>query len=239
MSDDFPRLYAYLGLHDGCSLDEFKQACRRRIRDQHPDRPHVARRRLPDEPQIPLVELLPLYAKALRFHRHHGRLPGAPVPASPPACGTPPYTGIAPTPEATRDACPPLATRQSPTASGLPAEQPARSPRGPLLVSLGVVAALVVVGSWNGQQPAMQDKAGVDASLPETDPAPLGAAPARLEIGMDEETVRAIQGEPLQWNGAEWVYGPSWLRFEDGYLVDWYSSPLHPLATRTRTPVPD
>ena len=240
MSDDFSRLYAHLGLRDGCSLDEFKQACRRRIRDQHPDRLHVAPRHLPGAPQIPLVELLPLYAKALRFHRRHGRLPGAPVPVPPPAHGaSSPHAPAASALPAMRDASPPLATRLSSTTSGLHGEPPARPLRGPLLVSLGVVAALALVGSWSEHQPSTQDETGVEAALPDAAPPALGETPARLEIGMDEETVRAIQGEPLQWSGAEWIYGPSWLRFEDGYLVDWYSSPLHPLATRTRTPVQD
>lgn len=240
MSDDFSRLYAQLGLRDGCNLDEFKQACRRRIRDQHPDRLHVVHHRLPDESQIPLVELLPLYAKALRFHRRHGRLPGAPVPATAPACSaSSPHASVATTPPAMRDAPQSLAARLPSMSSGLPADQPTRSLRGALLVSLGVVATLALVGNWSEQRPSTQDEAGVEASLPDAVPAPLGDAPARLEVGMDEDTVRTIQGEPLQWNGAEWIYGPSWLRFEDGYLIDWYSSPLHPLATRTRTPVRD
>ena len=38
MTADFARLYDQLGLHADCSLEEFKQACRRRIRAQHPDR---------------------------------------------------------------------------------------------------------------------------------------------------------------------------------------------------------
>ena len=234
MSDDFSRLYAHLGLREDCSLDEFKRACRRRIHDQHPDRLHVDRRHHPGEPQIPLVELLPLYAKALHFHRRHGRLPGAPVPAH----GAAPLHAQ-PSPPATHEAVTPFASRLPSPRPDPPAEPPARSLRGPLLASFGVVAALALVGSWNEHREPPRAAADTETSSPDAGTAPLGAVPMRLEIGMDEQTVRAIQGKPLQWNGAEWIYGPSWLRFEDGYLVDWYSSPLHPLATRTRTPPQD
>src|SRR5690606_32644145 len=114
------------------------------------------------------------------------------------------------------------------------AQTPARSPRGPLLASLAAVAILALIGSWNDRQDPSGPGAGIEAPSPDIDFAPLGETPIRLQIGMDEDTVRAIQGDPMQWSGAEWIYGPSWLRFEDGHLVDWYSSPLHPLATRTR-----
>ncbi|WP_344759455.1 hypothetical protein [Luteimonas lutimaris] len=226
MNDDFSRLYAHLGLREDCSLDEFKQACRRRIQDQHPDRLHArtGHRRPAGEPQIPLVELLPLYAKALRFHRRHGRLPGAPLHGA---------TSLHAQdfPPAAQEAA--MSVRRRPSRAR---ETRPGSLRGPLLASLGVVATLALIGGWSDRQDAPPRTP--DDAMPLSDPglAQLGEAPARLEIGMDEQTVRAIQGEPLQWNGSEWVYGPSWLRFEDGSLVDWYSSPLHPLHTSTRTP---
>jgi hypothetical protein len=61
-------------------------------------------------------------------------------------------------------------------------------------------------------------------------------ATPKLEIGMDMQAVRQIQGEPAQQEGSRWFYGPSWLYFEDDHLVDWYSSPLYPLKTATSSP---
>ena len=61
----------------------------------------------------------------------------------------------------------------------------------------------------------------------------------QLEIGMDADAVRRIQGEPLQQEGSQWIYGPSWLYFERGRLADWYSSPLYPLKTATGSPSDD
>src|SRR3546814_13650073 len=70
-------------------------------------------------------------------------------------------------------------------------------------------------------------------------PTRQGSVDGPLELGMDTETVRAIQGEPMRINGGTWEYGPSWLRFEHGELVDWYSSPLHRLKTRSPSPASD
>lgn len=58
-----------------------------------------------------------------------------------------------------------------------------------------------------------------------------------LELGMDSGTVRAIQGNPVISGADHWEYGPSWIRFENGKVVDWYSSPLNPLRTATVQPV--
>lgn len=49
---------------------------------------------------------------------------------------------------------------------------------------------------------------------------------------MDPETVRTLEGEPVMINGERWDYGPSWIRFEDHQVVDWYSSQLRPLKAR-------
>ena len=52
---------------------------------------------------------------------------------------------------------------------------------------------------------------------------------------MDADAVRASEGEPtLMVSNERWEYGPSWIRFEHGKVVDWYSSPLYPLNTATR-----
>ncbi len=74
MKLDFAQLYAQLDLAPGCSLEEFKRAYRRRIAEEHPDRPGTG---VPEPAQIPLSDLIALYVAATRFHRRHGRLPGA------------------------------------------------------------------------------------------------------------------------------------------------------------------
>ncbi len=57
-----------------------------------------------------------------------------------------------------------------------------------------------------------------------------------LELGMDADAVRTIQGDPVISGADHWEYGPSWIRFENGKVADWYSSPLSPLKTATAQP---
>ena len=219
MTTDFAQLYSQLGIRTDCSLEEFKQACRRRIREQHPDvsGPDVAS----VATQIPLAELLPLYAKALRFHRKHGRLPGAAPAQAPPLARTMPLRERS------------FAAGASSTGTPAPADDAPRSSlRGPLiLIALAVAVVFVVLNSSNDDAPASQQPAL--AAVPNEAQASAAPSDELLEIGMDMETVREIQGEPMQKDGLEWIYGPSWLRFERGHLVDWYSSPLHALKTAT------
>ncbi len=52
-----------------------------------------------------------------------------------------------------------------------------------------------------------------------------------LTVGMSPESVRAIEGEPVFVHDDRWEYGPSWIRFDHGVVVDWRNSPLHDLKT--------
>lgn len=67
---------------------------------------------------------------------------------------------------------------------------------------------------------------------------PLGTVPQlpALSRGLSRDEVRSMLGDPLSVQGDRWEYGPSWVRFEDGQVVDWYSSPLHSLGATARTP---
>ena len=59
-----------------------------------------------------------------------------------------------------------------------------------------------------------------------------------LAVGMDPDTVLAIQGQPPLDLGDRWEYGPSFVRFEHRKVVEWYSSPLRPLRTARQRPPP-
>jgi hypothetical protein len=208
---DFLDLYRLLDLEPGCGLGEFKHAYRRRVAVLHPDRrsddPHgVAAQRL--------QQLTAMYGMAMEFHRLHGRLPGA--------------AGIRATPVASagESATPPIAARMQPARR--------RSRRWLLLPAAAIGVWLV----WPGEQPP-------PPAAPLADAAPTPAhgtatkVPAdrpALELGMDAAAVRGIEGEPTMMIGDQrWEYGPSWIRFEDGKVVDWYSSPLYPLHAPTRS----
>lgn len=87
MDSDFTQLYSQLALRPDCTLDEFKRAYRRRVAELHPDRSPGSSAASP-EGGMSLSELTSLYTTATRFHRTHGRLPGAAV--SPRSSRTPP-----------------------------------------------------------------------------------------------------------------------------------------------------
>ncbi len=211
---DFLDLYRSLGLKPGCGLSEFKQAYRRRVSVLHPDRraagPHeaIAAERL--------QRLTALYGEAMEFQRQHGRLPGAAAPARGPV--NPAATG-SPDPAATSNA-----------------RQPSPRSRSLVLMAVLVVAALFWFGLPSSQQPAAN-------MPPPSNPQRAASAPAvdsgnaeppeALERGMRASTVRRIEGEPMMSDGEFWEYGPSWIRFDHGRVVDWYSSPLRPLKLAT------
>ena len=212
MTPDFSRIYAELGLQPGCSLDEFQRAYRQCLSERHPDR---ARSTATPADAVPLSDLIALHSSAMAFHREHGRLPG----------GT-----------TTANALPVSRVRHNP--SLLMGEQADRSTFTRKLIASALIAGLLLAGLVNERK----DMPPPAAAL-RVDSAPVAerATSAELlggplQLGMDAATVRLIQGEPMRINGGTWEYGPSWLRFEDGELVDWYSSPLYRLKTPTSSP---
>lgn len=219
MKPDFPQLYEHLGLRPDCSPEEFRSACLRRIAELHPDRTGDSAP-APDA-AIPLEDMIALYANAMRFFRSHGRLPGA---------------------------TPAMLLRKAAGASRLKLLDTGQSmpaPRETLLrrdwVVGGLLIALLVIVVWwraSSSSPATAlapDPTRLDRMRADSAP----AAARHLELGMDFDTVLSIQGPPLQVRGDTWDYGTSWLRFEKGRLMDWYSSPLHALRTKTASPPPD
>lgn len=212
MTIDFSQLYAELNLHPDCTLEHFQRAYRQRLSERHPDRSH-GKPIAPDA--LPLSELIALHSSAIAFHREHGRLPGSSVP---PVAQHLPHVHPAPFDRVNADAGHTTATRW-------------------------VLAALLLAGSLlvgilheHAQPPSTTFTTPDEQTGASHLPARQGTVDGPLELGMDTETVRAIQGEPMRINGDTWEYGPSWLRFEHGELVDWYSSPLHRLKTRSPSP---
>ena len=205
---DFLRLYREFQLEPGAGIDDLKRAYRRRVALVHPDR-LIAKDEISQHLATEhLQNLTRLYEAGVRFHRQHGRLPGAP-----------------PTPSTDR----PGAIAQGPPPPL--AAKPVRRRRG------WIVVALLLAGSGMWAQWTRE---------PATDPPALpvhrravalhlgSAAVARgaldgLRIGMPQHVVAEVLGAPVAVEPGRWVYGPSWIRFEDGRVVEWYSSPLHPL----------
>jgi hypothetical protein len=208
---DFIDLYGKLRVEPGCSLDEFKRAYRRNVALWHPDRRRGTR--ADKLAAARLQRLTAQYGAAMDFHRRHGRLPGAPLPA--------------------RDM------------ERVPHEPPtvaSPSPRSPQRVhakhwyaaTLAIAAPLLVWSLWPANE-------AVEMEVRE---GPVRIAPAAsvqapvLALGMTQDEVLAIEGEPTRRSEDRWEYGPSWVRFEADALVDWHSSPLHTLHVSTPGPPP-
>ena len=208
---DFLKLYRQLGVHPGCSLQTFKQAYRRRVRELHPDRIPTVR-----DSSERLKELNLDYAAALAFHRRHDRLPGT-APDSRARFSRPP-----PAPERTLPART-LPTRRHPSPA-LPYEPPNRW----LLLVFSLVAIIplcTLLPSHGIDATGTPDDASTDSG------APTEIAPVVVELGMDAASVAALLGAPEinADNEEHWFYGPSWIRFECGEVVEWHSSVLRPL----------
>lgn len=218
MEHDFTHLYTQLGLPPGCSLAQLKHAYRRRVAELHPDRAHGADA---GDDTGELARLITLYKQALRFHARHGRLPGADAVAPGPTAGR----RNAASHSATASSMPPAHTDAAP-----------RARRGWLMVALLLLATGVMWSMLEDTGAPASDamvEAEVEASSssePQVD---------HLVIGMDADDVLQLQGTPTLQGASVWEYGPSWVRFEDDHLVEWYSSPLYRLKTReTRVGAP-
>lgn len=212
---DFVVLYQKLGLDSGCTLEAFRQAYRKRVGAIHPDRPGANAVGSAD-----LQQLNALYSAAMEFHRRHGRLPGASQPTMP---GVASVSGGAP-----------MAPPQDPVG----ASESRRSSRW-MLVAL----ALLVAGFWlyslpgDERPPAAPAQparaiAEIGRAIPRTPP----AADTAIVLGSSANQVRELHGAPVSGWEQRWEYGPSWVAFRCGVVVDWYSSPLRPLRVNSEHP---
>lgn len=205
---DFVALYDELGLNAECSMVDFKHAYRRRVAKLHPD--HTGN---PADVSR-LQRLNRLYTAALDFEHVHGRLPGA----SRRRAGHAQVQA----PLAPHHASVPMEPTSMPVAGS--------SRYWRFLLALGLIALLLY---WS-TRPAPSVSTFSHQTGSATSPAEThgSVADAFVEVGMGTEQVRKIQGEPFNFHEYRWEYGPSWIQFECRKVVDWYSSPLHPLQVR-------
>lgn len=238
MSDDtdFIALYRELGLSAQCDLAEFKRAYRKRVTQLHPD--HQGQ----DGDMPRLQKLNRMYDAALDFHREHGRLPGAAPARTAPRMADAWAQGQAANP-----------TGEGVNADGQAGDDPtaadaelafAHDERGAVLIDepapvtgkprsrryiMLMVLTVLLLYWWGAQKsanPSLDPEGPGDAVNPG-----LGAPTLAKEVvvGMDEAQVRRILGAPISVHDGRWDYGPSWVQFQCGQVVGWYSSPLHKL----------
>ena len=206
---DFVALYEELGLGAECSMADFKHAYRRRVAQLHPDHPDNS------SDISRLQRLNRLYAAAIEFQHAHGRLPGAV------------RTTLIEMPGDASLASSDAQMHDFPSVSGSPSYW-----RYVLLVAL---LGLVLYG-LSIQEPATTVPDAVQPTDAPRQDLQRPVSEKLLAIGMDGKQVRRIQGEPFNSHEQRWEYGPSWILFDCGKVVDWYSSPLHPLRVRSASP---
>lgn len=210
----FAHDYALLRATPGCDLEELKRRYRLAVRELHPDRnPELA---ADTAAQDALSELTTAYRRLLDYHRAYGRLPGEHLrrQAAPAA-----ESGATPLPPAQRSPFRRWAAFVLVAGAGLywlwPAADEAPAQPAPQLQP----------------PPAAGSAAEVDARGFK-DPYASAAPPVqrRVRIGDTKLKVRSILGAPIFGNAEVWEYGPSHVRFRDGRVIDWYDSPLKPIA---------
>lgn len=236
MSQDFSLLYFQLGLEPGCSLEDLKRAYRVRVAELHPDR--HGNGSATNGGLEALTELTALYSKAIRFHRVHGRLPGA----APKAGGEhishashgvhatqPHHAG-----RGSHDATP--ASPRVTASRAIGRSGPAPNRTTPTLAIVTILVLVIVMLALHWSESGFEQKIENSLHAQEAEQAYDSQEP-RLELGMEEGAVFAIQGAPVVVQDGIWNYGSSWVRFEDGHLVDWSSVPPNRLRTATPRPV--
>lgn len=223
---DFSLLYAELDLQPGTDMDGLKHAYRRRVSMLHPD----ANGGRGDVSQ--LQSLNQLYDAAIDFHRVHGRLPGAARRASPDG--------------ATGSIFPQGHTEAIASHAPDDGDPPRSRRRWHRTVTVAVVAVVLAMLWLQQADPPTAPPAdapgqrfpGRDANVPPGQPT-RGAQDSGIGLGVHRDRVAAIQGKPHVVDGSRWVYGPSWIEFRCAAVVDWYSSPLHPLQVAWARPSAD
>lgn len=249
MSQDFSLLYFQLGLEPGCSLEDLKRAYRVRVAELHPDRHGEGS--ATSEDHDALTELTALYSKAIRFHRIHGRLPGAAPKASGlhtvhPAHAAPAHpaqthssqthSSQTQAPGRSNHETAASAARVTTPASRIASGRLSPNRTTPTLAIVTILVLIVVMVALHWSETRFEQKVENGLHAQESEPAYDPQQP-RLELGMEEGAVFALEGAPVLVQDDIWNYGSSWVRFEDGHLVDWSSAPPNRLQAATPRPV--
>lgn len=154
-----------------------------------------------------LQRLNVLYDNALEFHQIHGRLPGArPLPLRPRA-------------PMDLDAVGPVSIEST------------RRRRWPLAAAclLALVLYWLGLGMRHGDTPTL-DPAGPGDRVA---PGLFQPQAPNLALGMEATLARSVLGKADEESATRWDYGPSWVEFQCGRVVGWYSSPLRPLRVES------
>lgn len=217
------RLYAELGVSPDQGVGQLTRRYRQRLHELHPD-VHFATGEQPavDPDDDGIGWLTRSYREALAFEREHGRLPGAEraEPTAKVAAAERLGTGMGRLP-------PRLRRRSRHARRTAPSGNAGRRwLLGGLAASLLVVALAPELELELAGPTPQETAVGRDRVAPRATPA-LPAAGIR--VGSSEADVLRIQGEPHSRSATVWAYGPSYIRFENGRVLDWHSSPLQPL----------
>ena len=190
-----------LGLRPGAGLGDLKAARRRAVSELHPDRRGAAA-----SPELAAVNAA--FRRLEAFHRRHGRLPGTTDPRRIPATASPGST-----PRRGR-----WLIAASVLAVALFVAWPQVPPPGTEVPAAdGSTRDVAVDDALNG--------AGVAADAA----APLGERVELIDFGTPAADVERLAGPPMFRSAERWQYGPSEVRFADGFVSGWHSSPLRPL----------
>lgn len=200
---DFIVLYREPGIGPDCSMDSLRLACTRPVADLHSDRGG-------ESGEDALKSLSRRYAAALDFHRHHGRLPGAPS---------------APSMQRRHDPVvhdhvvhdPVVPSRWMQDAIEPELEPETRRPSRVVVCGIVLVAALLMWWLPRTDIPAPEFLESVVVNKRETT---LSEAIVLLQ-GMPAQDVIALPGEPVSHEpgGAHWQYWPSRVRLECAKVI--------------------
>lgn len=235
MTHQYRQYYDVLGIQPGTTWNDLKKTYRRQIRSWHPDQyPYNTEKKHLAEEHTKLINQA--YRELGQYYRRYNALPlSVAHPTSPSDEAPPPSRYRHPSPVSESDT--PQAERDAPP-----------SPAAGRRASVGRYAVLLLLGIASGYlilQP-VSDPESIPATtpgdtnatptptLPTVSPTDKNNGPARLfTIGTSLGEVYSIQGVPTKTEKDIWYYGDSIIYFTQGRVVDWKSTPEHPLHAQT------